>query len=151
MNSMTHVAPTGRASRLAHWLALGCAIHCLAMPLVAAVLPVVGLGFMANENAETVLIAGALVLGAATLWHGWRFHRQRRPAALWLAALGLFAIAKLVSEGAAETALSVAGALALAAAQFVDRRCCRHCCAGADRLEVDGHKTDTAARPSQAD
>ena len=52
-------------------LSVACAVHCLAMPLLVAVLPLIGLGFLANESAELVLILVAIGLAVGSLaWGG---------------------------------------------------------------------------------
>ena len=38
-------------------LPVACAIHCLAMPLLGTVLPLIGLSFLVDERVEFILIA----------------------------------------------------------------------------------------------
>ena len=48
-------------------LSFACAIHCLAMPLLIVVLPLVGLGFFVGESAEWVIILSAVALAIGSL------------------------------------------------------------------------------------
>ena len=36
------------------FLSFSCAIHCVAMPLLVTILPLLGLGFLASERAELI-------------------------------------------------------------------------------------------------
>ena len=59
-----------------------CAVHCLAMPILASTLPF----FAATHAWEVWLVALSAVLGAVTLAASWRLHGRR---AVWaVAALG---------------------------------------------------------------
>ncbi|MQP74533.1 MerC family mercury resistance protein [Stenotrophomonas sp. MYb238] len=96
-----------------------CLLHCLALPLLAALLPLFG----AWSEAEWV--HGVFVLIAAPLsgYALWRAHRHRPlPAALWLLAGAGLALLLAGASGVpgehAETPLTVAGSLALAGAHL---------------------------------
>jgi len=96
-----------------------CLLHCLALPLLAALLPLFG----AWSEAEWV--HGVFVLIAAPLsgYALWRAHRHRPlPAALWLQAGTGLALLLAGASGMfgeqAETPLTVAGSLALAGAHL---------------------------------
>jgi hypothetical protein len=64
-----------------------CAVHCAALPFVLALLPALGLGFLADHGFERGFIAFASLLALTTLIYGYRRHRVRR--ALLLMAPGL--------------------------------------------------------------
>ena len=96
-----------------------CLLHCLALPLLAALLPLLG------TWSEAEWVHGLFVLIAAPLtsYALWRAHRHRPlPAALWLLAgtgLALLLAGACGGLGArAETPLTVAGSLALASAHL---------------------------------
>lgn len=96
-----------------------CLLHCLALPLLAALLPLFG----AWSEAEWV--HGVFVLIAAPLsgYALWRARRHRPlPAALWLLAGAGLALLLAGASGVlgerAETPLTVAGSLALAGAHL---------------------------------
>ena len=68
-----------------------CAVHCAALPLVIAVLPAIGLGFLANHKFERGFVAFASMLALTTLFLGFRRHRQFR--AFWFLVPGIVLLA----------------------------------------------------------
>lgn len=96
-----------------------CLLHCLALPLLAALLPLFG----AWSEAEWVHGVFVLIAAPLTSYALWRAHRHRPlPAALWLlAGSGLALLLAGASGGLgerAETPLTIAGSLALASAHL---------------------------------
>ena len=59
-----------------------CAVHCAALPFVLALLPALGLGFLANHGFERAFIACASALAVTMAVHGYRRHRAARVFAL---------------------------------------------------------------------
>lgn len=133
MDEFIGPAVASRASRVgrwAQWLSIGCAIHCMAMPLLVAVLPIIGMGFLLDERVETVVVLASLGLGAVSLYWGFRSHRNVSVLAV-LGAAGVLILAGRLAVGTQlETALTVAGVLILAAGQFLNRRLSRSCGCG---------------------
>lgn len=64
-----------------------CAVHCALLPLVIAVLPMLGLGFLADHRFERFFIAFAGVLALSTLIIGFRRHQRYR--AFWFLVPGI--------------------------------------------------------------
>ena len=60
-----------------------CAVHCAALPFVIAILPALGLSFLADHRFERIFIACASALALAALIRGYRRHRD--ATALYLA------------------------------------------------------------------
>ncbi|MDV3516301.1 MerC domain-containing protein [Stenotrophomonas sp. C1657] len=93
-----------------------CLLHCLALPLLAAALPLFGVWAEA-EWVHLVFVAIALPITGLALWRAER--RQPLPALAWLSAgMGLallMAGALAVPSHAWETPLTVTGSLLLAA------------------------------------
>ncbi len=108
-------------------LSVACAVHCLSMPLLVAVLPLIGLGFLANESAELVLILGAIGLAVGSLAWGIRHHRSWRALLILIVALAFIAIARTVVEGTFEVVFYSIGAILLASAHLVNRYLCKTC------------------------
>ena len=108
-------------------LSVACAIHCLAMPLFVAVLPLIGLGFLANERAEWVLITGAIGLAIGSLAWGVRHHRRWRALLILIVAVAFIATARTAVEGTFEVAFYSIGGILLAAAHLVNRHLCKTC------------------------
>ena len=94
-----------------------CLIHCLALPLLAAALPLLGV-WAEEEWVHVVFVAIALPLTGLALW---RAHRRRRlPVALRALAAsgltGLWAGTLAWPSEAWEAPITVAGSLMLASA-----------------------------------
>lgn len=70
--------------------ALLCAIHCAALPIALAILPVASLGLLASGGFERGFLVFATGWGLGSLWLGYRKHRALR--AFWLLMPGLLAI-----------------------------------------------------------
>ncbi|MBO9827041.1 MerC domain-containing protein [Xanthomonas sp. A2111] len=108
-----------------------CLLHCLALPLLAAALPLFGVWAEA-EWVHVVFVAIAAPLAGLALWRGHR--RDALPWPLWaLAALGLLGLlagAFGIPDEASETAMTVSGSVALASAHLWNwrrhRRRCQH-------------------------
>ncbi|MCY4552888.1 MAG: MerC domain-containing protein [Candidatus Poribacteria bacterium] len=108
-------------------LSVACAIHCLAMPLLVAVLPLIGLSFLANERAELVLISGAIALAIGSLAGGVRHHRRWRALLILIVALVFIATARTAVEGIFEVVFYSTGGILLASAHLVNRHLCKTC------------------------
>ena len=108
-------------------LSVACAIHCLAMPLLVAVLPLIGLGFLATERAEVFLISGAIVLAIGSLAWGVRHHRRWRALLILIVALAFVATARTAVEGAFEVVFYSIGGILIASAHLVNRHLCKTC------------------------
>jgi hypothetical protein len=88
----THTSPVGKvADRVGATASFLCAVHCALLPLVIAVLPAIGLGFLANHRFERGFIAFASVLALTTLVVGFRRHRRFR--AFWFLVPGILLLA----------------------------------------------------------
>jgi hypothetical protein len=109
---------------------LTCAIHCALTPLVASSLPLIGMGFLADEGMEVALSIFSSVLAVVGFGLGFRRHRSLRPLVFLPAGITLFILAR-VAEGSgwgrACVPCLVGGGLLLAVAQIQNRRLCRIC------------------------
>jgi hypothetical protein len=105
-----------------------CLIHCLALPAVAAILPMVAVWARA-EWVHGLFVACAAPITGLALWRAHRAHPSP-PALVVLASLGLTALllgALGWPRPAWETQVTVAGSLALATAHVWNwRRAHRH-------------------------
>lgn len=75
------------ADRFGATASLLCAVHCALLPLVIAILPALGLGFLADHRFEHAFIAFASVLALTTLVFGFRRHQHFR--AFWFLVPGI--------------------------------------------------------------
>lgn len=94
-----------------------CLVHCLALPVAAAVSPMLGVWSEAEWVHLTFVLLAAPLSAAALV-----MTRPRRPAAMALAATGLALLAGALFFHEAETAMTVAGGLILASGHLVNWR-----------------------------
>jgi ABC-type Mn2+/Zn2+ transport system ATPase subunit len=109
-------------------LSLLCALHCLLAPRFITLLPLAGLGVLADERTEVLLVFAALAVATASLAWGFRIHRQQRvlltlgaAAAMMLA--GRFALA----DSPYEIVLVTIGAAFLVVSPTLNFHLCRTC------------------------
>ncbi len=111
-------------------LSLACALHCMTMPLLIIVLPLIGLSFLATERAELVLITGAVALAIGSLAWGVRHHRSWRALLILIVALAFIVTSRTAVEGSFEVVFYSIGGILLASAHLVNRHLCKTCPAG---------------------
>jgi hypothetical protein len=96
-----------------------CLVHCLALPLLAAILPVFG-AWAKAEWVHGVFVGIAAPLSAGALWFNGR--GERGPPGLYFAALAGLVLLALGAVGwpshALETPITVTGSLALVSAHL---------------------------------
>jgi hypothetical protein len=112
---------------------LTCAAHCALMPMVVTLLPLVGLGFLANEKIEWLLVASSATLGLTSLCLGFRKHKRRRTLAILAIGLAFLALGRISEErhlGGWSVIVVVLGGSIVAASHLINRKlclACRHC------------------------
>lgn len=126
-----------------------CAIHCAIMPIVVTLLPLVGLGFLAHDAVEWLLIGLSTLLGIVSLMMGFRAHRSYRALLVLGAGIGLLFLGRWthppvctanhnhgthVSHTHEEShgrglsvTLLVLGGMTIAGAHLINRSLCRSC------------------------
>ena len=127
------------ADRLGAMASFLCALHCAALPFVLALLPLLGLEFLADHRFERAFVVFACVLALVSLLSGYRRHRRMLPLRLALPGLALLLLGVTVAEHYAigvHSALVTCGGLLVAAAHFVNLR--------ADRGHGHMHSADCA-------
>ena len=115
-----------------------CAVHCAVMPMIITLLPLLGLGFLANDWLEWGFVGISAALGVASLCMGFRTHRSRR--ALWIlgAGLALLVLGRIAEKnhmGVMGVPVVVAGGCTVAASHFLNRKMCASC----HRCHPDSH------------
>ncbi len=108
-------------------ISFACAIHCMAMPLLITLLPLVGLGFLVSEPSELVIIGVAVVLAVGSIVWGVRHHRSWRAFLVLVVALAFIATAHITAEGTFEVILHGTGGILLATAHLLNRHLCKTC------------------------
>lgn len=103
-----------------------CLVHCLAVPVGSALLPLVAHSIALPEWMHLALLSAALPVAATALWQGWRRHRQAAAAAVGAAGLVLLGVGLAFHEGLvgaadpelADRIATAMGALLLAGAHW---------------------------------
>jgi hypothetical protein len=120
----------GRLDRAGVVASLVCALHCALTPMLIGLLPLAGLGLLADERTEWVFIAAAFVIGALSLLPSYaRRHRRPLPLVVFTLGAGLILGVRLVGgeESKFEIPAVAGGALLIAAAHLVNHRLCLAC------------------------
>ena len=131
-----HSGLTHAADRIGATASFLCAMHCAALPFVLALLPALGLGFLASHAFEHWFIAFATMLATTMLVRGYLRHRVPYALALLLPALGLLWLGGFVFDYETSLALHATlvalGGSGVAAAHLLNLRlahtreaCCR--------------------------
>ncbi len=110
--------------RIATWLSLACAVHCLVVPLAVGVLPLLGSSGLTQIGSGADLILTTLVVASALAGVFWGYRRHRDLRIVFATGAGLFAyLAGHVLESSwFGVALAATGALLLAASSFLSAR-----------------------------
>ena len=111
------------ADRLGATASFLCAVHCALLPFVIALLPLIGLGFLADHRFERVFVACAAALASVTIFTAWRRHRKLHALFLLVPGIGLL-LAGIVIDIARyqwlHTSLVVCGGVLVASAHVVN-------------------------------
>jgi hypothetical protein len=113
------------ADRLGALASFLCAIHCALLPFVLAVLPLLGLGFLASHGFERGFVLFACVLALSSLVGGYRRHRRPLPLRLALTGLVLLLMGVTFAENYSivlHSAMVTCGGLLVASAHFTNLR-----------------------------
>jgi len=122
---MSGPAPARTMSRLDRWgmiLSSVCLVHCLALPVAAALLPILALPAESHEWVHPLLIGLALPVTGTAMIRGWRAHRRRGPLLLGMVGLGMIGAAIFQHGTLAESALTLCGGLIVASAHVMNWR-----------------------------
>ncbi len=102
---------------------IACLVHCLALPLLIAALPVVSDVLPIPAHFHLVALALAIPATAGALFAGYRRHRLAAPLIAGTIGLALLALgATEWGETPLETPVTVLGSLAIAAAHLANWR-----------------------------
>ncbi len=104
-----------------------CLVHCLALPLLLALLPLAAASFVADEHFHRWLLLAIVPVSALALVSGCRRHRSLRvllcgAAAVTLLVFAAYGNSMVGLSPLGESILTIAGGLLLAAAHFINLR-----------------------------
>lgn len=111
------------ADRMGATASLLCALHCALLPFVLALLPLLGLGFLADHRFERIFVACAAALASVTIFTAWRRHRKLHALFLLVPGIALLLSGIIIDIDRREwlhTALVVAGGVLVASAHIVN-------------------------------
>lgn len=90
--------PRSLRDKVAVWLSLACAVHCLATPLLLVALPALGSRLTADPWVEFSILAFVLVLGGSSIRHAYVHHGSRVAPALFAVAFFGLCVAPFMPE-----------------------------------------------------
>ncbi len=100
-----------------------CAVHCALLPFVIALLPLIGLGFLADHRFERIFVACAAALASVTIITAWRRHRKLHALFLLVPGITLLLAGIVIDIGRHEwlhTTLVVCGGVLVASAHVTN-------------------------------
>jgi hypothetical protein len=101
MSSSGHLSVSQHRSVRDGWgiaLAVACAIHCLAVPVLVAAAPALALGWLDHPGLEWALVLLSIGSSVSAVVAGWRRHRSWLPVVPLLAGVGALLAARLVPD-----------------------------------------------------
>lgn len=104
-----------------------CALHCILLPILLPLLPLIGLSFLADHTWEHVFLLLTAALGTIALYSGFkRYHKRLYP--FYLLYLGVVCYwIKHQFSSELEPIFIVGGAGLMIAAHFVNIKLCNSC------------------------
>jgi len=115
--------------RAAIGASLACLVHCLALPLLIALLPVLSAILYVPEAFHLWVLGLAVPSAGFALWQGRSRHGARHPLIMGACGLVLLAAgALLLGETAWEAPVTTAGSVLLASAHIINWRLRHACC-----------------------
>jgi hypothetical protein len=105
-----------------------CAVHCALVPLMITVLPLFGLGFLANNAVEITMIIISLLLGIWSLGVSYRNqHKKLLPVLILIMGFLLIGAGHFIGVESLEPILIPIGGFTIAGAHLVNMRYIRSC------------------------
>jgi len=122
-----------------------CAIHCAIVPLLITVLPLSGLGFLANPAIEWSMIIFALFIGVYAIGLSYlRTHHRLLPVILLVSGFITIIIGHVFVKGWHEALVVPVGGLLIATAHFFNFRYAGACQADDQGFHLKHHHPHTA-------
>jgi len=104
-----------------------CALHCILLPILLPILPLMGLSFLADHSWEHIFLLLTAALGTVALFSGFKnYHKQLYPFYLLYLGVALYWIKHDFSEDV-EVYFIIGGASLIVAAHFINIKLCNSC------------------------
>jgi hypothetical protein len=104
-----------------------CALHCILLPVILPLLPLLGLGFLADHTWEHVFLLLTATLGTVAIYSGFK-HYHKRLYPIYLLYLGVIIYwVKHDFSPALEPFFIIGGSSFIIAAHFVNIKLCNSC------------------------
>jgi phosphate starvation-inducible membrane PsiE len=115
--------------KVGFWASAGCALHCLALPLVVSISAFNSFAFLNKPGVEESIIALSFFLGFGSMVPSY-FRDHKKISALYVLVLGfgLIGFSRIVDLEIWEIALTSAGATLVATAHIRNQILCRKGC-----------------------
>jgi len=111
-----------------------CGLHCILLPILLPILPLMGLSFLADHSWEHIFLLLTAALGTIALFSGFkRYHRRIYPFYLLYIGIVLYWIKHDFSE-VYEIYFIVGGTSLIVAAHFINLKLCNACKECADHV-----------------
>lgn len=105
-----------------------CAIHCAALPFLITVLPMWGIGFLANDAVEIIMISVSLLLGVWSLSAAYRKqHRRSLPILVLILGFACIAFGHFSGIEVLDPVLVPLGGFTIAMAHYINLRMLKTC------------------------
>ena len=104
-----------------------CALHCILLPVILPVLPLLGIGFLADHTWEHAFLIVTAILGSIAMLSGFkRYHKRLYPFYLLYLGVALYWIKHDFSEDV-EALFIIGGASLIIAAHYINIKLCESC------------------------
>jgi hypothetical protein len=132
-----------KLDKLGIWVSGLCALHCLALPVVVPLLPLIGSSFFAQLWFERTILTISLLIGAVALISGaMRYHGRWYPLVLLFSGGAIYWHKNMFGEFYEPFTIAV-GAMLIVAGHWINMRLCRQCKCCKDTIFAAHLSTDT--------
>lgn len=122
MNATTHI------DRVGAWASFACAIHCLLLPVLFALIPVLGLGWLDNPWIDRGFLVAAILLVLLAHPKGFRQHCRWTPTLLAISGiLGILVALIVCGDRPSHHYFFALGGILVAVSHILNQRLCRSC------------------------
>ena len=116
-----------KLDKLGIWVSSLCALHCLALPVLVPLLPLIGSSFFAQVWFERTILTFSLIVGAVALVSGAiRYHGKYYPLALLFTGGTIYWYKDIFGHHYEPFTIAIGAAL-IVAGHWVNMRLCRQC------------------------